>query len=276
MNLRFGLRILLAVSLATNVAWIARRFAARVSPDTQRTSASSTTEGHSEDTRTGARGVVKPPVFNQSDCAAQQAAGEAALAAVRRDLERHTPVDSKWTRSSTNASLTSAVASRVMAARPDVARDAFAVDCRGTVCRLTAKDAASFSTLTDTPSVRRMAGRPGWGENTVTFDPLPEDTVDGLSFLRDLSAQIEAKGLFEPCGVEGGAGRQRVPVRLTVTAPTESLDQPGIEMLVGTITGNLELSGCVERILRTHLEGLDMPRSVSEATLFSYFYVRQQ
>ena len=64
-----------------------------------------------------------------------------------------------------------------------------------------------------------------------------------------------------------------MPVRLAVTDETESLDWAGIELTVGTISGNLELTACVERILRAHLETLAMPAHVSGATFFSYFHV---
>ena len=201
-----GIFAVLALSLAANLALIARRppgIGSAAAPTSQ--VVGEPAPGQAARARVAGE-PVPPPRLTPQDCATQQAAGEAALAALRRDVERHTPADAKWKHASANAALTATLAKGVAAARPDVPRDAFAVECRAAVCRLTTSDDAVLASLVATPYLRRMAGKPRWGERSVTFEALPEDTVDGLSYLRELSAQIEARGLWPPVASRRGPG----------------------------------------------------------------------
>jgi hypothetical protein len=61
-----------------------------------------------------------------------------------------------------------------------------------------------------------------------------------------------------------------------VSDETESLDRSGIDLTVGIVTGQLEVTSCIQRILRAHLETLALPTHVSEATLHTYFYVSKR
>jgi hypothetical protein len=195
------------------------------------------------------------------------------LSALKRDIERHTPADSKWQRADANPTLTSTVSAAIAAARPEVPADGFSVACRAQVCRLTAATDELFDRLVTSPQVRRIAGKPRWALRSVTFEARPEDSVDGLDYLRSLSVEVERKQVLATCGDPGGGQRLRVPVRLAVTDEAESLDQSGIELMVGTMNGHLDVTACIQRVLRAHLETLSLPPHLSAAVYHTYFFV---
>jgi hypothetical protein len=274
-RLRTGLLVALAVSLALNLAMLAS-FADTRAPRGPRSDAQSGTPATERGDAPEGRTPIPPPrLVAAQDCAAQQAAGADALAALQRDIERHTPADAKWGRARANPALTAKIAKGLAAARPDAPTDAFEVDCRAELCRLTATSDDLFERLSQTPYLRSIAGRPRWAGRSVTFELRPDDSVDGIGYLRSIAAQVEAKGLLDLCGEPGGTRRLRVPVRLVVTDESESLDRSGLELTVGTVSDDLALTACVERTLRAHLEALALPAHVSAAMYHTYFYVNR-
>jgi hypothetical protein len=271
---RTALSAALAVSLAANLALLARQASGTRPPQ-------STVESRIEPpSRTRPAFPVppgtRPPRLATDDCANQRATGETALAAIRRDIERFTPPEAKWERARANPALTGTISAGVAAARPEVPAEEFAVDCRDRICRLTATTQESFDRLIDTPYVRRISEKHRWGDRSLMFEARPEDSVDGLGYLRSVSAEVEAEQRLAPCGDAGGSRRLRVPVRLTVTDGSESLDRSGIDLMVGTLVGHLEVTACVQRILRAHFESLALPTNLSAATFYTYFYLAKR